>query len=355
MSSQTSRDVGSDRPKFMAGGGVMGESMRLLDWTATPLGAVEGWPRTLRGAVSILLASKAQVILFAEPELVALYNDAYAPVFGTKHPWALGKPARECWAEIWDDVLGPLFRGVLESGEAFYAPDHAFYLERHGYLEETYFDVSYDPLRDENGDACGVFCIVSETTGDVVGRRRARSLRELVARTARAGTVEEVVTRAAETLAGYRQDLPFLLFYLVEDGGRTARLASGTGLQSDAVASPAVLACNEAMSGSWPIDEVLRDDGAVVVTDVEHRFGPLACGPYPESPRRAVALPITPPGSAQPLGILVAGVSSRLDLSDAYRGYFDLLAATVTASIANARAHEEERKRIEALAELDRT
>ena len=36
--------------------------------------------------VSILLPSRAQVVLFWGPELFAIYNDAYAPVLGAKHP-----------------------------------------------------------------------------------------------------------------------------------------------------------------------------------------------------------------------------------------------------------------------------
>ena len=163
---------------WLTGGGEMGDHMRSLDWSRTPLGPVTEWPQSLRSAVSILLPSKAQIVLFWGPDLIALYNDAYRPVFGTKHPAALGQPARECWREVWD-VLKPLFEGVMRTGEAFWARDHLFYLERHGYAEETYFDVSYDPVRDETGGVGGVFCIVSETTGRVLGERRLRTLREL--------------------------------------------------------------------------------------------------------------------------------------------------------------------------------
>ena len=105
---------------FLAGGGEMGQLIREHPWSATPLGPVETWPQSLRSAVSILLPSKAQIVLFWGPELVALYNDAYAPVFGAKHPWALGRPARECWSEVWH-VIGPLFEGVVRTGEAFWA------------------------------------------------------------------------------------------------------------------------------------------------------------------------------------------------------------------------------------------
>ena len=162
---------------WLVGGGEMGALIRAKDWSKTPLGPIDTWPQSLRSAVSILLPSKAQIVLFWGPELVAIYNDAYRPVFGSKHPAALGMPARKCWSEVWD-VLEPLFRNVVNTGEAFWAKDHLFGLERHGYVEETYFDVSYDPVRDETGRVGGLFCIVSETTGRIIGERRlARSAR----------------------------------------------------------------------------------------------------------------------------------------------------------------------------------
>ncbi len=155
------RATGSD---FLAGGGEMGARIREHDWAATSLGSVEAWPQSLRSAVSILLPSRAQIVLFWGPELIAIYNDAYAPVFGAKHPWALGRPAHECWSEVWH-VLGPLFEGVVKTGEAFWATDHPFLLRRQGFLEETYFDVSYDPVRIEDGTVGGIFCIVSDRPG----------------------------------------------------------------------------------------------------------------------------------------------------------------------------------------------
>ena len=75
----------------------MGERIRAFDWSSTPLGPLANWPQSLRSAVSILLPSKAQISLFWGPDLVTIYNDAYRPVFGAKHPSALGRPIREAW------------------------------------------------------------------------------------------------------------------------------------------------------------------------------------------------------------------------------------------------------------------
>jgi serine phosphatase RsbU (regulator of sigma subunit) len=161
-------------------GGEMGARMARLDWSATPLGPIAGWSPALRGAVRMLLASKAQIVAFWGPEQVALYNDAYAPTIGDKHPDALGRPGREHWGELWD-VLGPLLEGVRESGEAFAARDHPFTIERHGFLESVYFDISYDPVFSESGAVEGVYCVVSETTERVLAERRLNALRDQIA------------------------------------------------------------------------------------------------------------------------------------------------------------------------------
>ena len=165
--------------QILVGGGEMGALMRAFDWSQTPLGPVEQWPQSLRSAVSILLPSKAQICLFWGAEFTVLYNDAYCPVLGEKHPRVLGTPGWICWEEIWDDVLGPLLKGVIATGEAFWGRDYLFFLQRSGFTEETYFDISYDPVRDESGQVGGVFCIVSETSQRVLGERRLILLREL--------------------------------------------------------------------------------------------------------------------------------------------------------------------------------
>ncbi|WP_398478224.1 HWE histidine kinase domain-containing protein [Tardiphaga sp.] len=144
----------------------MSALIRQHDWSATSLGAIASWSPSLRATVDLMLATQAQIVLFCGPQFVALYNDAYAPSIGEKHPHALGHPAHEHWAELWDD-LGPLLRGVVDTGETFAAKDRPFYIERSGYGETVYFDISYSPVRDRDGLVEAVLCIVTETTGRV--------------------------------------------------------------------------------------------------------------------------------------------------------------------------------------------
>ncbi|MGA0606984.1 PAS domain S-box protein [Phenylobacterium sp. VNQ135] len=149
------------------------EIIPTLDTANSPLGAVKSWPAELRTVVDLLLPAKAEIVLFWGPEYVALYNDAYAPTIGDKHPGAFGRPAIENWRELWDD-LEPLLAGVRRTGETFHARDRPFYIERHGGQGETvYFDVSYSPVRQADGHVGGVLCIVSETTARVRALERA--------------------------------------------------------------------------------------------------------------------------------------------------------------------------------------
>ncbi|WP_101750251.1 hybrid sensor histidine kinase/response regulator [Novosphingobium sp. Chol11] len=141
----------------------------------SPLGPVERWSPALISTVRLMLSSKAEIVLFWGPELCALYNEAYAPTIGDKHPAALGRPARENWAELWDD-LEPLLLSVVQKGETVHAKDRPFYIERDGGRgEQVYFDISYSPVFEADGSIGGALCIVNETT------QRVKAEREMVA------------------------------------------------------------------------------------------------------------------------------------------------------------------------------
>lgn len=158
-----------------------------VDWASGPLGPKSEWPACLHAAIGIMLPSQAQIVMFWGPEFVAFYNDAYAPTIGNKHPHAFGRPAREYWNELWDD-LEPLLQRVLAKGETVAAKDRPFYIERHGYPETVYFDISYSPVADEDGTVRGVSCIVNETTervkADAALRESEERLRAIFAQSA---------------------------------------------------------------------------------------------------------------------------------------------------------------------------
>jgi len=343
MTTTEARDI-------FVGESEMARIMRDYDWSSTPLGPPDDWPQSLRSAVSILLSSKAEIVLFWGPDLVALYNDAYAPTFGDKHPWALGKPARECWSEVWD-VLGPLFENVLRTGEAFSANSYPFLLRRHGFLEETYYDVSYDPVRAEGGAIGGVFCIVAEKTGEVIGERRLRLLRDIAAESANFHTPDQACMAAASVLAANTADVPFALLYEIE--GSEARLAAATGIEQGTAASPRVFDLDG--SDAWPIRDVVATGRASYTSAADLSFSGLPEAPWGEPLAQVALLPLATPGQGAPLwGVLVAGISPRRPLDTDYRSFLDLVASQIGASITSAKAYQQERQRAEALAELDK-
>jgi PAS domain S-box-containing protein len=168
-------------PAFLSGGGELGQLIRAKDWSSTPLGSPETWPESLRTSVSTCLNCSFPILIWWGPELVKIYNDAYAEIIAKKHPWSLGSPGRDVWPEIWD-TIGPMLSRVMEAGEAFPADDLRLDLHRNGYPEECYFSFSYSPIRDESGQVAGVFCPVIETTDRVFAERRSAFLLDLEAR-----------------------------------------------------------------------------------------------------------------------------------------------------------------------------
>ena len=338
----------------LAGGGELGELTRAFDWAKTSLGPVGGWPQALKTMVRVMLESRYAMWLGWGPDLTFFYNDAYGRMtLGPKHPWALGRPAREVWSEIWGDI-GPRAESVVGTGRATWDEGLLLFLERRGFSEETYHTFSYSPIPDDMGGIGGMLCVVTEDTERTIGERRLRTLRELAARTAdEPKSVEEACQTAARTLADNPHDVPFALFYLADAEGQRLTLAGSIGLARATPASPVVVDIQDG-KGPWPFLQAVTTGRAVEVDDLAGRFGPLPGGAWPEPSRRAVVLPMARPGQAQLAGFVVAGVSPRRPLDDGYRGFLDLLAGQVATAIANARAYEEERSRAERLAELDR-
>jgi len=155
---------------WLAGGGLMGDLVRQTDWSQTSLGPLDQWPQSLRVAVGICLNSRFPMFVWWGPDLINIYNDAYMPILGKRHPEALGRPAQPTWREIWD-VVGPQADAVMTRGEATWNERVLLVMERKGYTEETWFTWSYSPITDETGAVVGLFCACTEETARVVSER----------------------------------------------------------------------------------------------------------------------------------------------------------------------------------------
>jgi signal transduction histidine kinase len=340
---------------WVRGGGALSRLVSEFDWTKTPLGAIEGWPQSLKTVVRTVLTSRFAMWMGWGPDLTFLYNDDYARMtLGGKHPWALGKPSREVWKEIWDDI-GPRIQRVLATGEATWDEALLLFLERSGYREETYHTFSYSPLSGDDGKVAGHLCVVTEETDRVIGERRLKTLRSLAGELSRTITQEDVVDCIVRCLGENQKDLPFTLTYLLTGDGKEARLACRTGIPENHPAAPETISLT-AKSQVWPIGALLDGKDSVIVENLLEQFESVPSGFWDKSPWRALLLPITSQGQDKdrPAGVIVAALNPYRPLDVNYAGFINLIAGQIAASIANARAYEAEKKRAEALAEIDR-
>jgi PAS domain S-box-containing protein len=339
---KTSAPSQVDPQELFAGGGEMGALMRRTDWAATRLGPVDRWSPALRMMVKILLANRFPMLLWWGPDFCQLYNDAYRPILGTKHPQFLGQPVRECWNEIWH-ILEPLIRTPFEGGPATWMEDILLEINRHGFMEETHFTIAYSPVPDESAPRGigGVLATVHEISEKVVSERRTMALRDLGAAVLEERSAEEACARAAEILANYPKDIPFSLLYLLDPDRKVAHLAGSSGISEDQRISPAFITLQPDDPTLWPLLTTMESGQIELVDDLGKRGIPIPAGPWADPPSCAAVVPIHSNIAHQLAGFMVAGLSSRLKYDDFYRGFLDLTSSQIATAVANARAYQQ--------------
>lgn len=189
-----------------------------VDWDASPLGPPDTWSVHLRSALSLALTTRFAVTLLWGPQYALVYNEAYAELIGDKHPEALGRPAREIFPEIWDDI-GPLLDGVVRTGQAAFPQDMRLDMKRRGSIDEGYFTYCYSPVPGPDGRPLGVLDIAQETTAQVVDHRRLGVLTRLGIALADVDEPGELATVAADVLRTASDDLPQVELLLVPADG----------------------------------------------------------------------------------------------------------------------------------------
>ncbi|MEG3613798.1 PP2C family protein-serine/threonine phosphatase [Isoptericola haloaureus] len=266
------------------------EAALRVDWGSTPLGDPAGWPRALRSAVELCFSTRFAVLVTWGPELTMIYNDGYRDMLGSDlHPRAMGAAAPELWGQIWDDV-GPLFDDVMRSGLPTWDVDLPLLMDRSGFVEETRFTFSYSPLRDDDGVVRGVMDIATETTDQVVDRRRLSTL-----------------SRLSTALHGHRSD-----------PATVARVATEVLLEAEDVTEVDV-------SLDVPVDGAGPAQPSPMAQPVWH--GPLLVAPLAPHPDRAA------------LGSITLRGTDRRPLDETQRAFLLLLATTVSNAVAEADEH----------------
>ena len=226
-------------------------------------------------------------------------------------------------------------------------------MERNGFPEETYYTFSYSPIPTDDGSPGGIFCANTDDTQRVISERQLSLLRELASSAAESRSVQQACERSAKALLADPQDMPFAMIYMIEPGSQVAQLAALSGISPDhpAVAHTLPLDAN----ARWPVAGVLQQHGPRLVGNLSEVFGfDFPSGGWRQPPDKAVILPILPSGETGRSGFVIAGLNPFRLFDERYAGFLDLVAGQITAVVNNGGAYEEERRRAEALAEIDR-
>jgi signal transduction histidine kinase/DNA-binding response OmpR family regulator/serine phosphatase RsbU (regulator of sigma subunit) len=353
-SPEASRDEGG-APAVLRSSGEVGRDLLAVDWTATPLGDPATWPRTLTSVVRTMLGSRFSMWMAWGAELTFFCNDAYRrDTLAMKYPWALGRPARQVWAEIWDDI-GPRIESVLATGQATWDEALMLFLERSGYREETYHTFSYSPLADDDDEVVGMLCVVAEETERVIAARRLATLNALSASLSAIHTEQDIGDAIATALGGNQRDLPFAITYLREDlpdGADSVRLASASGIAAGHPLAPRTFPL-QSRSAPWPLADASTARRVVDIGGTIEDRATLA-GAWEVPPARAVIVPLSAQTRTDAAGFLVAGLSPHRPDDEAYLGFVELLGGQIASAVASMRAYDAERLRAEQLTELDR-
>ena len=333
-----SAPVEDRRLAFMDGHGELATMMRGHDWGRSAVGEPDTWPASLRTVLQIVMTSRYAMWMAWGPELTFFCNDAYRPTLGAKQDW-LGAPAAKVWDEIWSDI-GPRIDHVLETGDATWDEGLLLFLERNGFPEETYHTFSYSPLADDAGSIAGMLCVVTEVTERVISERRLHLLRDLAPRIGGCQTRDALWASVAATLENNDRDLPMVTTYLFDGANESAyrTLASG-GAEAPQTAG-----------GDWPLELIRHGAAEVVVDDLTgiHSRG------WNVPSKHALLVPIAGQNQDEPIGAFVAGLNPYRPFDADYRAFIGLFVGQVSAGLVTIDNLQAERRRVEALAAIDR-
>lgn len=338
-------------PEFLSGGGEMGQRMRDFDWSQTALGPVHTWPQSLRTCVRIMLTSRQPIWIGWGKEWIKLYNDPYKAIVGGKHPWALGAPANVVWREIWDHI-DPLYNSVMNNDEGTYEESQLLIMERNGYPEETYYTFSYTPIPGDNGGTAGMICANTDDTDRIISQRQLKTLTRLGKNLANSLSNEEVISKTIESLVENKHDFTYVLFYVID--GDKATLSGNTDLGSSAHMVPSTINLQENNDLAEVARQAVQTREIQLLREVHKSLGVLPKGAWEISSDKAIVLPIVQASSRDAFGFLIIGFNPYRLPDEKYSSFFRLVADQVATSFADVHVLEEERKRAESLAEIDR-
>jgi len=313
-------------------GGKMGEMMRSHDWYATPLGVVSSWSSSLRTLINLALSCNQPVCLWWGQQLIQFYNDAYSLLLAaTEQPKAMGEATLGLWSET-KQVMEPIFQAVMEKGEIIEVKNQLSLINRSGYQEESYFNYTYSPIRDERGVIAGVYCQGREVTAEVVSERRWRSLQQITLDSSKANTVKQACGQA---MSQNPQDIPFGMVYLLGESADKAYLFAKVGFTNQETHLAKVISLGKE-ADVWNLAQAKKTKQALVKEIAREKIGSLPKGFWQESANSAYVMPLIDWREKQKVcGFLVMGINPHQKFVQEYQSFFELLGKYLGAWLAS--------------------
>lgn len=328
------------------------ELVRSKDWSDTPIGAREKWPRSLEVALDIILHSAYPMFVWWGPELTMFYNQAYIPVLGQKHPDALGESSRKVWSDIWS-LFAEKVEDVLQ-GQEFHIRDMLVYLNRRGYTEEAYWTFSLSPVLNDQGKIGGIFGVCNEESSKIQQERRHNNIRDLSALAFQYKDLPSLGKAVIGVLMENSRDIPCAALYVDQpESIDYTRLSSCDGPHKEKI-FPEIL---ELAGNDNPYRSVIREMHERKKLATANSFQEVLLGLKTElgEPVDAIAaVPLLKPGQEGIIGVLVCGLSPHIKLDEAYTNYLNLAAAQISAGITDARSFATDRQTEQTLKESEK-
>lgn len=332
---------------------------RATDWSQTPLGDMASWSSGLRSSVKMTLSDTYPAILFWGKEAIMVYNEAYIQLLGGLHP-CMGKSARTSASDYWATLV-PLIDHINATGTSLREHDVPLFINRHGFLEETYWSFQLLPVLDRNGRITGYCHRFFETTKHHLLERRVGSLVELGSQSANARSFQSFWDVVNQTLTLNPEDVPFALLYSAEHryesdlstisspstGASKAlgncELKGSIGVESGHALAPHTINIheNDYVFHSHILEAASRGKATIVhLADLELPHSILAdvdWKGYGDPCRLVVICPIMPTTgeNAQVEGFVILGVNPRRPFDDNYQKFVHVMLRLMATSLAS--------------------
>lgn len=334
-----------------------------VDWASSPLGPMQTWPAQLRQMVMLVVADPSPAVIYWDNEEgieeAIVYNEAYVPLIGQKHPSLQGQDPRIGFSEIWDTFTDILRRG-RDDFETVVQKSQPLMLERHGFLEETWFSWKFVPIVGPHGYVVGSYATVIEVTREVILDRRVSTIRSIDEQMNLAIDLNDLWTRIAVGIQPNQRDIPVVLLYSCDilldptslehsppQDRKICRLEGSLGIEPENPAVPKLIdihkqnsgmsdAIREAMSTGRPKPFRLEDGflAPEIFEAAKFRGWEIPC-------RKAVICPIKSALTKRILGVIILVLNPRRPFDEDYQNFVDLFMQQTSTAASRLRLSEQ--------------